>query len=84
MINDQVIDRLRANGCRITRQRKLIVDVILNNDFTSCKDIYYQVAARDKTVGMATVYRMIRVLEDIGVVKRIDMIEVNKEFDPAS
>ncbi len=84
MSNEQVIDRLKNHGCRITRQRKLIVDVIMKNDFTSCKDIYYQVIAKDRTIGMATVYRMIRVLEDIGVVKRIAMIEVNKEFDPAS
>lgn len=79
MSTEQVMDRLKDNGCRITKQRKLIVDVIMNNDFTSCKDIYYQVVALDKTVGMATVYRMIRVLEDIGVVKRIDMIELNKD-----
>ncbi len=78
--NEQVIDRLKHEGFRITKQRKLIVDVILNNDFTSCKDIYYQVMAKDKTVGMATVYRMIRVLEDIGVVRRIDMIEINKDI----
>ncbi|MCR4901593.1 MAG: transcriptional repressor [Butyrivibrio sp.] len=81
MSNEQVIDKLKNNGCRITKQRKLIVDVIMNNDFTSCKDIYYQVVALDKTVGMATVYRMIRVLEDIGVVKRIDMIELNKDAE---
>jgi len=81
MSNEQVIDKLKDNGCRITKQRKLIVDVIMNNDFTSCKDIYYQVVALDKTVGMATVYRMIRVLEDIGVVKRIDMIELNKDAE---
>ena len=78
---EQVMDRLKDNGCRITKQRKLIVDVIMNNDFTSCKDIYYQVVALDKSVGMATVYRMIRVLEDIGVVKRIDMIELNKDAE---
>ncbi|MBE5834804.1 MAG: ferric uptake regulator family protein [Butyrivibrio sp.] len=81
MSTEQVMDRLKDNGCRITKQRKLIVDVIMNNDFTSCKDIYYQVVALDKTVGMATVYRMIRVLEDIGVVKRIDMIELNKDAE---
>lgn len=81
MSTEQVMDRLKDNGCRITKQRKLIVDVIMNNDFTSCKDIYYQVVALDKNVGMATVYRMIRVLEDIGVVKRIDMIELNKDAE---
>ena len=80
MSNELVLDRLKENGCRITKQRKLIVDVIMKNDFTSCKDIYYQVAAKDSSIGMATVYRMIRVLEDVGVMKRVDMFEINNEF----
>ena len=79
MSSEQVIDRLKQNGCRITKQRKLIVDVLMGNDHSSCKDIYYKVMAKDNSVGMATVYRMIRVLEDIGVINRIDMIEINNE-----
>ena len=78
MTNEQVIERLRNDGCRITKQRKLIIDVIMNNNFNSCQDIYYQVAEKDKTVGMATVYRMIRQLEDMGIVNRIDTIEIVK------
>ena len=66
MTSEQVIERLKLDGCRITKQRRL----------NSCKDIYYQVAEKDKTVGMATVYRMIRQLEDMGIVHRIDTIEV--------
>ena len=76
MTSEQVIERLKLDGCRITKQRRLIIDVIMNNDFNACKDIYYQVAEKDKTVGMATVYRMIRQLEDMGIVHRIDTIEV--------
>ena len=76
MTSEQVIERLKLDGCRITKQRRLIIDVIMNNDFNSCKDIYYQVSEKDKTVGMATLYRMIRQLEDMGIVHRIDTIEV--------
>ena len=78
MVNSaQVIERLRERGFRITKQRRLIVEVILRNQFTSCKDIYYQVLKEDKTIGMATVYRMIRQLEDIDVLRRIERLEVN-------
>ena len=77
MTNEQVIEKLKNDGCRITKQRKLIIDVIMNNNFNSCKDIYYQVTEKDKAVGMATVYRMIRQLEDMGIVSRIDTIEIN-------
>lgn len=78
MTSEQVIEKLKNDGCRITKQRKLIIDVIMNNNFNSCKDIYYQVTEKDKTVGMATVYRMIRQLEDMGIVNRIDTIEIVK------
>ena len=77
MTSEQVIERLKNDGCRITKQRKLIIDVIMNNNFNSCKDIYYQVTEKDKAVGMAKVYRMIRQLEDMGIVSRIDTIEIN-------
>ncbi len=79
MSNEQALSRLKENGFRITKQRKLIIDIILNNDGSSCKDICYQVMARDKTVGTATVYRMIRLLEDLEIVRHIDMISVVKQ-----
>ncbi len=75
---EDVIRILKENGCRITKQRRVIIEVILENDSSSCKDIYMQVMRRDKTIGMATVYRMIKQLEDLGIVNRIDVIELAK------
>ncbi len=79
MSNEFVISLLRDNGFRITKQRKLIIDIILNSDGASCKEIYQKVVSKDSTVGTATVYRMIRLLEDVGVLKHVDMIKVNAE-----
>ena len=67
---------MRKKVCRITKQRKLIVDIIMNNEFTSCKEIYYRVIKEDPTIGMATVYRMINQLEEMNVIRRIERIEV--------
>ena len=78
MSNEFVISVLKKKGFRITKQRKLIIDIILNSDGSSCKEIYHKVIARDKTVGTATVYRVIRLLEDIGILKHIDMISLTK------
>lgn len=74
MSNEFVISLLKTKGFRITKQRRLIIDIILTSDGASCKEIYHKVASKDCTVGAATVYRMIRLLEDIGVLKHIDMI----------
>ncbi len=76
MTGSQVIEEMRKKGCRITKQRKLIVDIIMNNEFNSCKEIYYRVIKEDPTIGMATVYRMINQLEEMNVIRRIERIEV--------
>ncbi|WP_051204692.1 Fur family transcriptional regulator [Butyrivibrio sp. VCD2006] len=78
MSNEKAIITLREQGFRITKQRKLILDIILKNDGSTCKDIYYQVISKDNTIGAATVYRMIRLLEDLGIIERIDMITVKE------
>ena len=74
MSNEFVISLLKDKGFRITKQRKLIIEIILNNDGASCKEIYHKVVSKDNTVGAATVYRMIRLLEDVGILKHVDMI----------
>ena len=76
MSNEYVISLLKDNGFRITKQRKLLLDIILSSDGASCKEIYHKVVSKDSTVGTATVYRMIRLLEDVGILKHIDMISL--------
>ena len=70
MAKEVVIQRLKENGCRITKQRLMLIDIILKEDNSSCKEIYYKAAAADSKIGAATVYRMINTLEEIGVVSR--------------
>ena len=77
MSNEYVISILKSKGFRITKQRKLIIDIILSSDGASCKEIYHKVVSKDSTVGAATVYRMIRLLEDIGVLRHVDMISLS-------
>ena len=37
MQKDMIIERLREQGCRITRQRQLILDIILEEECSCCK-----------------------------------------------
>jgi Fur family ferric uptake transcriptional regulator len=81
MNNEQIVEALKESGMRITRQRMIVADVIADNDGASCKDICCIVRVKDPSVGVATVYRMINVLEDIGVIERIDMIKHRRNGD---
>lgn len=64
---DAILELLRENGFRITRQRKLILDIVFAHECTCCKEIYYEARAKDSSIGIATVYRMINTLTDLGV-----------------
>ena len=70
MQRELVIKRLRERGCRITKQRLTILDIILNEEFASCKEIYFKASEADSGIGTATVYRMINTLEEIGAINR--------------
>lgn len=78
IMKNQIIQLLKEKGFRITRQRLIILDVILESDFNSCKEIYYRASERDATIGIATVYRMVNILEEIGIVSR--KIVLNENF----
>lgn len=67
---DTIILKLKENGCRITKQRKLILDIILENRCSSCKEIYAQAIKLDQNIGLATIYRLVKELENIEVLSR--------------
>ncbi|MBU5459659.1 transcriptional repressor [Anaerostipes sp. MSJ-23] len=81
MSQEQVEKALQKNGKRITQQRKILLDVILNGQWECCKEIYYEAVKRDPTIGMATVYRMMTTLEEVGVMERRCVFRVRDEIE---
>ena len=77
MQREIVIQRLKEQGCRITKQRMVLLDIILNENCSSCKEIYYKASKIDSSIGSATVYRMINMLEEIGAINRRNMYKVS-------
>lgn len=77
MQKEIVIRRMRELGCRITKQRELLLDVILKEECTSCKEIYYEAVGMDSGIGIATVYRMVSLLEEIGAISRKNMYKIS-------
>ena len=76
MQREIVIDRLKERGCRITKQRLILLDIILNEDCSCCKEIYYQASKIEPSIGTATVYRMVNTLEEIGAISRKNMYKI--------
>ncbi|MBO5260155.1 MAG: transcriptional repressor [Agathobacter sp.] len=78
---EMVLQKLRERGCRITKQRQLILGVILEEECISCKEIFYKAHTIDSTIGAATVYRMVSLLEDLGVFSRKNMYKISCGMD---
>ena len=78
-----ILQELRKNGCRITNQRQLLIDIILQDECCCCKEIYYQAIKKDPTIGMATVYRMVKTLEETGLIKRKNLYRIQVEEESA-
>ena len=82
MQRSAIMNRLRQAGCRITKQRKIILDIILQEECTCCKEIYFLASKRAPNIGMATIYRMINLLEEIGALKRKRAYRICNEESP--
>lgn len=76
---ERVLGELKKRGYRITRQRRLLMDIILSGRFSSSKEIYYQAVKEDSGVGIATVYRMLGLLEEIGAISRKEIHTCSSE-----
>ena len=76
MEKETIFRKLRACGGRITAQRKILLDIILEEECVCCKEIYYKASMKDSGIGTATVYRMINILEEIGALSRKNMYKI--------
>lgn len=76
MQKDMIIQKLKDSGCRITKQRLLIIDVILQDECSCCKEIYYKASRIDSSIGTATIYRFVNTLEEIEAINRKNMYKV--------
>ena len=81
MEKETVLRRLRENGCRVTKQRQILLDLILGEECASCKEIYYKAVQKDSSIGVATVYRMVNLLEEIGAISRKNMYRIMRGAD---
>lgn len=66
---------LKKKGYKLTPQRRSIVDTIIDNEgqHLTAEEIYDKVKKNCPEIGLATVYRTILLLEELGVISRLDL-----------
>ena len=79
---ERLRNALRAAGRRFTPQRRLILQVLEESDGHLDADaLYERVKARDPGVSLATVYRTLAVLQEIGLVEEHRLGEDHSHYE---
>lgn len=66
-----LVESIRQRGYRMTPQREMILDAIHKGHLTA-DQIYQRVRAKSPAINLATVYRTLDLLRDLGMVTAID------------
>jgi Fur family ferric uptake transcriptional regulator len=73
-------DSLRERGVRLTRQRRLLLDLIDNSGLHLDADTLYQMARKkDPKLNRVTVYRTLKLLKEGGLVDELDLAHFEGE-----
>ncbi len=79
---NSIIEKLRQRGCRITPQRIAILKVFLNsNEHPSVEQVHEQVLTNFPTTSLATVYKTVSLLKEVGEILEICFADGRKRYD---
>jgi Fur family ferric uptake transcriptional regulator len=81
---DLTLGRLRAASGRSGSARRLVVEFLgEQNCCLSAQEIHDRVRARGGRIGIASVYRALEGMDDLGLVQRVDLGDGVARFEPA-
>ena len=72
---------LSQKGYKMTPQRKLILEIIENQDHLSAEEIFDQVKRHQPNVSFGTVYRNLDILYQLGLVEQLDFKDGRSRFE---
>ena len=81
---DHLRETFRQAGRRLTHQRRLILEILQGSeDHLEAHELYAKVRSRDPDVSLATVYRTLSVLRELGLVEQHLLGEEHGHFEAA-
>jgi len=79
---NRLAESLRASGRRLTRQRRLVMQVVQDNPgHLEVEAVYALAKASDPNISLATVYRTLAVLKEMGLVEDHTLGEGHAHFE---
>jgi len=72
-MSKRLLEKCLSQGIRMTSQRQVIVGVIGDaEDHPDVDELYRRAVGEDSTISIATVYRTVKLLEEAGVIDRLE------------
>ena len=69
-------------GIRMTAQRSLIIETLIgSDDHPDADQVYRRAVERDESISLPTVYRTLNLLDDAGIIKKINMNDGKARFE---
>lgn len=82
-VREIISDIQRQTDLHLTSQRKIILETLIENSdqHLSVDDIYSLIKEKDNFIGLATIYRTLDLLEELGVVVKRNFDEKSAKYE---
>jgi len=83
-MRDTITERCAAKGLRMTGQRRVIARVLeISDDHPDVEELHARAAARDSRISVATVYRTVKLLEESGIIDKLEFGDGRARYEDA-
>ena len=83
-MSDTLLSRCLAKNIRMTSQRQIIIPVIEeSDDHPDVDQLYLRSVELDNTISIATVYRTVKLLEEAGLIERLEFGDGRSRYEEA-
>ena len=84
MMRKTISDRCKKVGIRMTGQRRLVIKVLENSkDHPDVETLFERANKIDNKVSIATVYRTVKVLQNAGILEKLEFNDGRSRFEDA-
>lgn len=71
-----------SKGLKMTEQRKIIAKVVFDSeDHPNVEEVYNRAIKIDQNISLATVYRTVNLLENYGVIEKLDFLDGKARYE---
>jgi Fur family ferric uptake transcriptional regulator len=81
-VETDLLKKCNDAGIRMTAQRSLIIETLIgSDDHPDADQVYRRAVERDQSISLPTVYRTLNLLDDAGIIKKINMNDGKARFE---